>query len=283
MKQQVGIFGYPLGHSISPAFQQAAFDYYSLPVRYQAWPTRPEELGENVKGLRSEYYLGANVTIPHKERVIVHIDDIDPWAGEIGAVNTIVRANDRLLGYNTDTDGFIRSLKEFSDFEPKGKKILILGAGGAARAAVFGLVKENVAALTIANRTIGRALVLAHDINARISNVRAISLDKGPLLQASTEADLIVNSTSLGMKHGSTERTSPMGSGFIPSNALVLDMVYNPAETPLLRQARNAGAVTIGGLPMLIYQGAAAFELWTGREAPIQAMFKAGEKALLGL
>ena len=283
MTQLVGIFGYPLAHSISPAFQQAAFDYYSLPVRYHAWPTPPDRLEEEVRKLRDPEYLGANVTVPHKERVRAYLDDVDPWARSVGAVNTIAREDGRLIGYNTDAYGFIRSLKESGGFDPKGKKVLLLGAGGAARAAVFGLAQEYIASLTIANRTLERARSLARDVGDHIAHVTALPMSVAALEEASAHADLIVNCTSIGMSHGDAEGLSPLEARLIPSSALVYDMVYNPPETPLLIEARTAGTRTLGGLPMLVYQGAASFERWTGREAPIDLMFRAAEEALAEL
>lgn len=287
MTRLVGIFGYPLAHSISPAFQQAAFDHHSIPARYDAWPTPPEQLEAGVSRLRGEEYFGANVTVPHKERVREYLDDIDVWAERIGAVNTIVREGGRLVGYNTDAYGFIKSLKEMGNFEPAGKKVLLLGAGGAARAAAFALAQEGVASLTIANRTLERAESLAADARSALdgtnSTIEAIALNGQQVEAASAQADLIVNSTSIGMRHGEGEGRLLSDSLVIPSTALVYDMVYNPSETPLLVAAREAGAHTLGGLPMLIYQGAAAFERWTGKEAPIDVMFRAGEEALVNM
>ncbi len=282
MTQLVGIFGYPLAHSISPAFQQAAFDYYSLDARYEAWPVPPERLGEEVRKLRGQNYLGGNVTVPHKERVREFLDEVDALAMSIGAVNTIVREGERLVGYNTDAYGFTRSLREMGGFDPRGKRALILGAGGAARAAVFGLAREGVGSLVIANRTVSRAEALAGEVSRLIPSVRAVSLDSVNLKDACAGVDLIVNSTSVGMSHGEAEGRAVLEASMIPPSALVYDMVYNPPETPLLKEARKAGAHTLGGLPMLIYQGAAAFERWTGKQAPVEVMFRAGEKALAG-
>ena len=282
MAQQVGIFGYPLAHSISPAFQQAAFDHYALRVRYHAWPTPPDTLGVEVGKLRGERFLGANVTVPHKERVRAYLDDIDPWAESVGAVNTIVRKDGKLIGYNTDGYGFIESLKEAGQFDPRGKRVLVLGAGGAARAAVFGLADEGVASLTIANRTLERAQSLTEAVRGLLPEATAIAMDDA-LEGAAATADLIVNSTSVGMSHGDAEGRTLLKARLIPSGALVYDVVYNPAETPLMLEARKAGARTLGGMPMLIYQGAAAFERWTGRGAPIEVMFRAAEEALAAL
>ena len=281
--QLVGIFGYPLAHSISPAFQQAAFDHYSLPVRYYAWPTPPDSLEAEVGKLRTEQYLGANVTVPHKERVRPYLDRMDPLARAVGAVNTIVRERQSLVGYNTDAYGFVRSLKERGELDPRGKRVLLLGAGGAARAAAFGLAEEKIAELTIANRTHERARRLADDVRDSVGQVGTIPWDADGLQAAGNAADLIVNSTSIGMKHGDAETQSPLKAHQIAPGCLVYDMVYNPPETRLLIEARRAGASTLGGLPMLIYQGAAAFERWTGRDAPIEVMFRAGETALESL
>jgi shikimate dehydrogenase len=306
MKKLVGIFGYPLGHSISPAFQQAAFDYYGLDVEYQPWSTPPENLGREVGKLRGERFLGANVTVPHKVHVFDFLDGADTWATTIGAVNTIVREDSRLVGYNTDAYGFIKPLREQGEFEPHGKNALLLGSGGAARAAAFALASEGVSSLVIANRTVERAESLAKEVRAYCSTlvsngsnrddtrirpsthespeesprIEAISLGKSSLEKASQYIDLIVNATSMGMKHSPMEARSPLEARMIPASALVYDMVYNPPDTPLLIEAGRAGAKILGGLPMLVYQGAAAFEKWTGREAPIGVMFNVGERTL---
>ena len=280
MTQLVGIFGYPLSHSISPVFQQAAFDHYSIPARYHAWPTPPERLETEIGKLHGDGYLGANVTVPHKEQVGRYLDEIDTWAGSVGAVNTIVREGGSLVGYNTDSFGFIRSLKEMGRFDPRSKRVLLLGAGGAARAAAFGLAHEDIASLTIANRTLERALALAGEVGATVPRVDAVPFQGAGLESACADADLIVNCTSMGMSHGGAEGVSPLEARMIPPAAMVYDMVYNPKVTPLLVEAGKAGASLMGGLPMLVYQGAASFERWTGRDAPVKVMFRAGEEAL---
>ena len=283
MTQAVGLLGYPLSHSISPAFQQAAFDYYKLPVHYHLWSAPPESLAEEVGKIRGAEYLGANVTVPHKERALPLLDGLDAWARDVGAVNTIVKEGGDLVGYNTDAYGFMRSLRERAGFDAKDKSVLILGAGGAARAAAFSLAKEGVGSLTIANRSLGRARSLADDVRSLVGRVRAVPLEASQISRASARADLIVNCTSIGMTHGEAEGRSPLEPDIIPIGALVYDVVYTPLETPLLRAARKAGARTLGGLAMLIFQGAASFELWTGRDAPIEVMYRAGEKALAAL
>ena len=221
------------------------------------------------------------MTIPHKESVIALLDEVDPLAQSIGAVNTIVKTAGRLVGHNTDAHGFMREVKEDGGFEPNGKRVLLLGAGGAARAAAFALCREGVASITIANRNVSRAEALAAALHNDAVSVLAARLDNTTLETVALESDLIVNCTSVGMRHGDTEGETPLSGGIIPHEAVVMDMVYNPQNTPFLAGARNAGATALGGMPMLIYQGAAAFEMWTGQQAPLDAMFAAGNVALL--
>lgn len=280
MARLAGIFGYPLDHSISPRFQQAAFDHCSLDVSYEAWPVAADSLEPEVRKLRDDGYLGANVTVPHKERVRSYLDDLDPLAEALGAVNTIVKEDGRLAGYNTDAHGFMEALRRDGACDPKGLTVLVLGAGGAARAAVFALVAAGVASLTISNRTLARAESLASEFEAASAGVEAVPMEEPALAGACKKADLIVNTTSMGMRHGIAERETPLKASTIRTQTMVYDLVYNPAETPLLAEAKAAGAKTLGGLPMLVYQGAASFELWTGRPAPIEVMFEAARRAL---
>jgi shikimate dehydrogenase len=233
-----------------------------------------------VEKLRRPEYLGANVTIPHKERVGQMLDGTDSWAGRVGAVNTIVKEGRRLVGHNTDAYGFVRSLKDKAGFEIEDSHALLLGAGGAARAAAFGLAEEGIASLTIANRTLERARSLADSVRSLVPSVTAIPLEAAFLAEALPGADLIVNCTPMGMSSGATRELTPLHADAIPSTALVYDMVYAPPETPLLLEARKAGARCLGGLWMLVYQGAAAFELWIGRDAPVGVMFEAAKRAM---
>lgn len=282
MTRLAGIFGYPLAHSLSPAFQQAAFNHYGMDARYIAWETPPDALEAEVAKLRGGDFIGANVTIPHKRRVMDFLDEIDPLAQAIGAVNTIVKTDGKLIGRNTDAQGFLRPLKEDAGFDPEGKRALLLGAGGAARAAAFALCQERVATLAIANRTPQRAEALAAELRGNAATtLSALSLADPALEDIALQSDLIVNSTSVGMRRADAEGQTPLSGGAIPHDAVVMDMVYNPQHTPLLAAARSAGARAIGGMPMLIYQGAAAFEMWTAKPAPIEAMFAAGNVALM--
>lgn len=275
MTKQLGVIGYPLTRTLSPVFQQAALDCRAIPMTYSAWPTPSARLEETVARLRGAGYVGFNITIPHKERVVELVNEVDEMARNIGAVNTVVNRGGSLAGYNTDAYGFVKSLEEKAGFEPGGKSVLLLGAGGAARAAAYALARAGVERLTIANRTVTRAQSLANDVAGFLSRVNAVPLEEAP-----GEADLIVNSTSVGMAPGEVAGRTPLAATSISPGALAYDMVYTPAETPFMRYAREAGAHVVGGLWMLIYQGAAAFELWTGKKAPIDVMYRAARQAL---
>jgi shikimate dehydrogenase len=286
--QFIGVIGYPLKHSISPDFQQAALDYYRLDVRYEALEVKAEDLPSAINRLRQPQNLGANITVPYKETVIGLLDKIDDFAGLVGAVNTVVNNNGRLTGFNTDAPGFLKALRDDAGFEPGEKKVLILGAGGAARAVGFSLLQERVRALVFTDlflekaKSLAGALVkYAADSQTKI-NVEAVKLSSANLARVAGQCQLIVNCTTVGMKHAPEESLSPLASDLIPKDALVYDLVYNPSRTPLLKMAKAAGAKTIGGLPMLVYQGAASFKLWTGREAPLDIMLTAARKALVG-
>ncbi len=276
----IGIIGYQLGHLISPLFQQAAFDALGLDVRYESWETEPAQLQRVIQGIRQPSNLGANVTVPYKEAVLPFLDGLDELAREIGAVNTIVNREKQLLGYNTDAEGFLRALRQDGGFEPEGKRAVLLGAGGAARAAAFSLVKAGGRSLVISNRTLERAQALASDLEPYGTEIYALTRGSEQLNEALATCDLLVNCTSVGMKHSATEDQSSLPAEMIPRQALVYDLVYNPVGTPLLMAAKRAGARVLGGLAMLVYQGAAAFQLWTGEAAPIDIMFKVARKGL---
>ena len=280
MIKRAGIIGYPLSHSISPAFQQAAIDHHKLGARYERWQTPEPEIEKVIKSLRAPSIMGANVTVPYKEKVIPVLDDVDEMARSIGAVNTIVNQAGRLIGHNTDAGGFLKALKNKGGFEPSNKSIVILGAGGSAKAVGFALGKAGARTITLVNRTQSRASSLTSNLNDLLPSLNTIEEDYANLNQIMQENDLVVNCTPLGMKHSQLEGQSPLQGAKIPSHIFVYDLVYNPPETPLLKQAAMAGAQTLGGLPMLIYQGAEAFELWTGLEAPVELMFTAGIEAL---
>ena len=190
--------------------------------------------------LRTDDHLGANVTIPHKERIRACLDGLDPWAETVGAVNTIVKEDGRLVGHNTDGYGFLRSLEERGGFSPEGKSVLVLGAGGAARAAVFALAERGAGTVLIANRTVGRGAALAGDARGRSLDAASIPLDEAR--EAAGRVDLIVNATSMGMEPGPNAGLSPLESRDISPHALVYDMVYTPQRTPLMEAALETGA-----------------------------------------
>ena len=293
MSRYIGLIGYPLKHSISPYFQQAALDYYHLDIRYDAWETHPAQLPDTVNDLRKPQNVGANVTVPYKEAVLPLLDEVDDLVSSIGAVNTIVKKDNRLLGFNTDAYGFIEALDKEGHFDPEGKRVVILGAGGAARAVGFALVQKKVASLAITDGIFERARALTENLVRYIKGAPPSSKALEPdvtafqwqsLSSAKTldNCDLIVHCTTIGMKDSSQEGQSPLSLEVIPKGVLVYDVVYNPWLTPLLKLAQKAGANILGGLPMLVYQGAASFKLWTGREAPVDIMFNKAKEILIG-
>ena len=266
-----GLIGDPVEHTMSPVMHNAAFAELALDYVYLPFRVKPEDLAPAVSGLRALNVLGFNVTIPHKVSVIPLLDEIDPLAERIGAVNTVVNDNGVLRGYNTDASGFLRALLE-SGAEPSGKRIVLLGAGGAARAIAY-ILAEQKARLTILNRReeLDWAEEIAGNINKDLGNtVGVFELLASHLSAALEKADILVNATSLGMSPQSD--TSPVPAELIKKGLQVVDIVYNPVRTKLLRDAAGAGAVTVAGLDMLVWQGALAFERWTGQPPPFALM-----------
>jgi shikimate dehydrogenase len=282
MSNTVVLIGNPLRHSISPAFQQAALDYHGLDVRYEKWETPEAELAATVDRLRAASILGANVTIPCKEKIIPLLDELSETAERIGAVNTVVNRSGMLMGFNTDVEGFVTSLLQDADYRLRNRKAVILGAGGVARAVVFALLNEEVTSVTVFNRSVERGRALVRSFARSAGRIPLAALPWTELETSATlqDCDLLVNCTSIGMRYSTTETESPLGAELIPKDALVYDLVYNPEETPFLREAMKAGAETLGGLSMLVYQGAASFELWTGKNGPVDIMLKSAREAL---
>lgn len=291
MSKSIGLIGYPIKHSISPFFQQAALDYYQLDIHYQAWETTPEQLEEIVNKIRKPQNIGANVTVPYKETVLPLLDEVDDLAGSIGAVNTIVKRADRLVGFNTDAYGFIEVLDKEGHFDAAENRVFILGAGGVARAVCFALMQRKAASLAITDGIFERACALAENLmsyakrastspNGLRTDISAFQWEKLSSANTLGNCDLIVHCTTIGMKDSPQEGQSPLSLEVIPENVLVYDVVYNPSLTPLLRLAQKAGANILGGLPMLVYQGAASFKLWIGKEAPVDIMFTKAKEAL---
>lgn len=274
MQRKVGIIGHPLGHTLSPAFQQAAFDHLGIAATYRAYDLPPEEVPAFVAGLRAPDWLGVNVTVPHKERVRALLDAEGPEAAAVGAVNTIVNDGGQLVGHNTDVVGFRDALAEVG-FAVRGARCVVLGAGGAARAVVYALRAGGAAEILVANRHVERAQRLLADLAPHLPSA-ALPLDAAALAPALVRCDLLVNSTSVGLRPGD----APLPDDRLPAQALVYDLVYNPPQTRFLAAAAARGARTLGGLSMLVGQGAASFTLWTGRPAPREVMRRAAEAAL---
>ena len=275
MTQRLGIIGYPIGHSISPIFQQAALDHLGIDATYEKWEVTPEGVGDFVNGLRAPDSLGINITVPHKQAVIPFLDEVDEWATAAGAVNTIVNRDGHLSGHNTDGPGFLRALLVETGYDPKGTRALVLGAGGAARGILLALARGGVDSMVIANRTLERAETLAKLASDNGVKSEAISLSGNALTEAVSRADLIVNCTTMGMSHGPDEHGSPISAAQIPATAIVNDVVYTPLLTPLLKEAAAVGATALGGLHMLVYQGVLSFQMWTGQDAPVDVMLAA--------
>ena len=275
MTQRLGIIGYPIGHSISPIFQQAGLDHLGIDATYEKWEVTPEGVGDFVNGLRAPGTLGINITVPHKQAVIPFLDEVDEWATAAGAVNTIVNRDGRLTGHNTDGPGFLQALLVETGYSPDGTRALILGAGGAARGILLALVRGGVDSLVSANRTFERAETLAQLASENGVKSEAIPLAGDALTEAAASANLIVNCTTMGMSHGPDEHGSPISAAQIPATAIVNDVVYTPLLTPILKEAAVAGATSLGGLHMLVYQGVLSFQMWTGRDAPVDVMLAA--------
>jgi shikimate dehydrogenase len=276
------LLGYPVGHSMSAVMHNAAFQKLGLDYRYELKSVPLEELGAFVASeLRSADFAGGSVTIPHKVTVMDHLDGVAPSALRIGAVNTIVKEDGRLKGYNTDGTGALRGIIEVHG-EIDGSKVVMLGAGGAARAVGYHL-SMRVEELTIANRTLKKADELARTLSANPecrATVKSIPLNRDLLRASIKEADILVNGTSLGM-HPEAGRT-PIEKGLLHASLLVFDLVYNPVKTRLLRDAEEAGASILPGVNMLVYQGATAFKMWTGEDPPVETMRAAVVEALGG-
>jgi shikimate dehydrogenase len=270
-----GVFGDPIRHSRSPIMLNRAFQETGVNGVYAAFHVKPEALGDAVRGIKALGYRGVNVTIPHKVDVMNYLDEIDEGARIVGAVNTIVNDNGKLKGFNTDGIGYVRSLKEETGIELKGKRVLVLGAGGAARGVAYALAKEGASCIYIANRTKERAVELAATIGAFTETV-GLGLDE--LSNFVDQVAFVLNTTSAGM-HPHVDEL-PMALDLIRPHHLVSDLIYNPRITRFLREAEAIGARIHGGLGMFIYQGAYAFEYWTGTPAPVAAMRQVVEQSL---
>ena len=274
-----GVIGDPIAHTMSPVMQNAAFRKLGIDYLCVSFRVRKEELDKAVEGMRALNIRGLGVTIPHKVAIIPFLDKLDPLAEKIGAVNTIVNSDGGLTGYNTDAAGFLQALLE-KGVKPEGKNIVVLGAGGASRAISF-ILAERGAHLVILNRQL--ELDWAEELAHRISQVfkkevKALELNEENLAMVLERADVLINATSVGMSPNIDE--APVPARLLKPELTVFDIVYNPVKTRLLREAEATGAQTIGGLDMLVWQGALAFEKWTGQQAPFDLMKTEAIKAL---
>lgn len=259
-----GIAGYPLGHTLSPVMHNLAFSLMGVNAAYLAFETR--DIEGAIRGMKALGIKGMSITIPHKSSVIRLLDGMHPLAEKIGAVNTIVNRKGRLMGYNTDAFGALKALEQATPLP--GKNCLVVGAGGAARAIAF-ILKEHKARVTIANRTEERGQGLAHAVGCPFIPLEAIK---------SVHADILVQTTSVGM-HPRTD-LSVIPADYLKPGMIVMDIVYNPVTTRLLSMAETAGCTTVSGLGMFVHQGAEQFRLWTGLDAPLEAMTAAVGRVL---
>ncbi|MDD4953522.1 MAG: shikimate dehydrogenase [Candidatus Omnitrophica bacterium] len=276
LKKTYGLIGYPVKHSLSPLMHNAAFASLKINAEYKLFPLASDELGAFLKNLAKNNISGLNVTVPYKEKVIPFLDKLSKEAGLIGAVNTIKASRGRLYGFNTDGEGFIKHLKRDLKFNPKDKFIAIIGAGGAAKAISVFLSKEKPKKISIYDIDQPRAAALTGHLKKNFKNTVFEPVSSVSCLGI-PESQLLVNASAVGMQDSDP---CLVEDRFIHEDLLVYDLIYNPAQTKLLKIAQAKGAGFSNGLGMLLYQGAAAFELWTGRPAPVEVMRKVLEEAL---
>ncbi len=270
--QVVGVIGWPVQHSLSPPMHNAAFRALGLNWVYVAFAVPPDNVPAAIAGMQALGLRGLNVTIPHKAAVVSHLDEISATSRQLGVVNTIVNNNGHLRGDSTDGAGFIRALAEAGEGITDNRVVLI-GAGGSARAVALAAAQEQPEELVIVNRTPQRAVELAKLVRAAggLKAVRYIALDSPEVATAVSSADVIIDSTPVGM-YPHTDVAPVICAEWLRPCQLVCDLTYNPRETVLLQAAREAGARTLDGTGMLVHQGAIAFEQWTGEEAPVEVM-----------
>lgn len=271
LKKIYGIIGYPVKHSLSPLMHNAAFACLKINAEYKLFEVKPEDLGVFLKSCSKENILGLNVTIPHKEQVISFLDTLSPEAKLIAAVNTIKVSGNKLEGFNTDGEGFLRHLNQDLGFNPQGKIIAILGAGGAARAVTVYLSKAKPEIIAIYDIDKTRVSSLTAHLKENFKDIELQPVESVENLNI-TKADLLINATPIGMKESDL---CLVDEKFLHPNLLVYDLIYNPQETKLLKIARGKGSRTSNGLGMLLYQGVRSFEIWTGQKAPVEIMCQA--------
>ena len=274
----VGIIGDPIEHTLSPLMHNAAFKYLDLNYIYVPFLVREGELSKAITGSKALNIKGLNVTIPHKTEVIKYVDSLDKSAQLIGAVNTIKFEENYVKGYNTDGIGAVKAIEEVSEL--KNKKVIILGAGGAARAVAFQILLEGADSLIIANRTPENAIKIQKDIKEKLNvNIKFTDLNR-KLEREISDADILINTTPVGM-YPNINQSLPIKSDMLHKDLIVKDLVYNPLKTRLLIEAEKKGAKTISGFKMLIYQGMESFKIWTGVYPPMD-VFENALKPYMG-
>ena len=275
----VGVFGFPVKHSASPAMQNAAFAACHLNCVYLPFEVAPAHLAAALRGVREMNFLGVNLTVPHKVLAMTLLDEIKDYAKVFGAVNTVRVRNGKLQGFNTDGYGLVQGLREDFGISLKRKGVVILGAGGAGRAAAIMCALEGASWIGLANRTVARAKALTEEVkwaNKRVV-VDVLEMEEEALRGALRDADLVINTTSLGLKKSDR---SPLPASCFRRGLLAYDMIYSPRRSPFVLAARKAGARAANGASMLLHQGAKSFEIWTGRRAPVAAMRRALQRVL---
>ena len=276
----VGVFGHPVAENPTILMQEAAFKALGLNWRYLNIEVLPADLERAVQGLRAMNFAGINCTIPHKVAVLEFLDEVAQDAQLMGAVNTVHRKGDRLIGENTDGKGFIRNLRDDAQTNPKGRQAVVFGAGGAARAITVELALNGVSHITVVNRDAGRGMELEALLNeATPTNATFVHWKKPFAIPSGT--DIVVNATSIGLFPNIDEKPN-LEYDSITDQMIVCDVIPNPPRTPFLREAEARGAKTLDGLGMLVYQGAIAFKMWTGHDAPVQIMRDALEQVFRG-
>lgn len=276
LAELVGVFGHPVAENPTGVMQEAAFRAKGLNWRYLNIDVRPEQLADAITGLRAFNMRGINLTIPHKVAVLPYLDELSPEAELIGAVNTVVVREGRLVGYNTDGKGFLWSLREQAGVDPAGKRLVMLGAGGAARAMGVEMALAGAAHITVVNRTRSRGEELVELLNRR-TPARAEYRPWDEPFSVPEGTDIVLNATSIGL-YPDVEAMPEVVMETIAPGMLVCDVIPNPPRTAFLQEAEARGAQTLDGLGMLVGQGAIAFELWTGVEAPVAVMREALEE-----
>ncbi|MBF0275956.1 MAG: shikimate dehydrogenase [Nitrospinae bacterium] len=272
--QNLAVIGDPISHSLSPIIHNTAIQHLNLPYYYSALHVKKEELGNLCRSLFNSNYKGINVTVPHKVEIIKYIDELDSFAETVGAVNTIlVQENGKLKGFNTDGDGFLNSIEYYFNEKATNKNIVFLGAGGAVRGVVHRTVLEKPTKIFIANRNLEKAEIICDEVRENgFKSIESCAINNKDLQEHCCNADWIINGTSLGLKENDSE---VIPEDYFSAKHRVIDMIYNPPETPFLLSAKNRGAKTLNGLGMLVFQAAKAFKIWTSHQMPTEEVMKA--------